>query len=250
MLVPAAISAVSRWKYQPFEVEGKPAAIRTLVLIPFGNAGSHTAEDRAEIAFQNNFWTAEDSAEAALTKGDYARTQEQLDKARDLVSPDTKETRHTRERWQWITTMGRLRMAQKKNDEAEQYFKQALALRENKWEDKDSPAIAASLANLAALYAEEKRFALAHDHAVRALAILEKNFRKAGNPAAQQAFGRGIAQEAWLLLRVSKERADGDEAGKQCHTLLEFQNFLAPADRDSAVSACQGGSTPLAGQKP
>jgi TonB family protein len=241
MLAPAAIAAVNRWKYQPFEVDGKPAIVNTVVLVPFGNASYYAAEGRAEMAFQNDFWTTEESAETALAKGDYARSEEQLNKAKDLVSPDSKDTRHIQERWQWMTTMGRLRMSQQKYEEAEQYYKNALALREDRWGDKNSPEIAALLANLAALFAEEKRFDLARDHAVRALAMLEKNFEKAGsgNPGAREVYGRAIAQESWLLLKLAKKRNDVADADKQCRTILDFQSFLNITDRDSVVSACQ-----------
>jgi TonB family protein len=252
MLAPAAIEAVNRWKYQPFEFDGKPATVTTLVLVPFGYAAYDAAEARAEMRFQSEFWTAEESAEAALAKGDYAQTEQQLNKAEGVLSSESKDTRLTQERWQWMTTKGRLRMSQQRYEEAEQYFKNALALRENKWEDRDSPGIAASLANLAALYAEEKRFDIAHDYAVRALAMFEKNFKKAGagNPGAQQAYGRGIAQESWMLLKLARERGDSTDATKQCRTIMEFQSFLNAKDHDSVVSACQLDSTTLTGPKP
>lgn len=240
MLVPAAVDAVNRWKYQPFEVNGKPAIVNTIVLVPFGDVAYYAAAGRTEMAFQNDFWTAEESAETALAVGDFAHADGQLNRARDLVSQD-KDLRHNQERWQWMTTTGRLRMAQKKYEEAEQFYKDALAQREKMSEDKDAPEIAASLANLAALFAEERRFDLAHDNAERALAIFQKNFKRvgSGNPGAQQAYGRATAQEACLLVKLAKERNDAADADKQCSTALDFQTFLSPALRDSIVSVCQ-----------
>jgi hypothetical protein len=62
MLAPSAIS-VNKWKYRPFEVDGKPATVVTLVMVTFGKPANHDAEDRAEMSFQDNFWTAEEAAQ-------------------------------------------------------------------------------------------------------------------------------------------------------------------------------------------
>jgi TonB family protein len=240
LLTPAAINAVNRWKYQPFEVDGKPAIVRTVVLVAFGNAAYYVAEGRAEMLFQNDFWTTEESAETMLAKKDYAGSEEQLNTLRDLISPGSKARDHLTERWQWLTTMGQLRKEQKNYNEAEQYYKNALELHENKWEDKNSPSRAVSLANLAALFVEEKRPELARDNGVRALAILEKNFKRAGagNPGTRQAYGRAIEQESSLLLKLAKERGDVPDINEQCRTISNFQSFLDSADRDSVLSAC------------
>lgn len=241
LLVPAAVNAVNRWKYQPFEVDGKPATVRTVVLVAFGNAAYYETEGRVGMRFQNDFWTAEESAEAKLAKKDYAGSEEQLNRIRDLISSGSNPSDHLFERWQWMTTMGQLRKEQKNYAEAELYYKKALELHENKWEDKNSPSIAVSLANLAALFMEENRPELARDNGVRALEILEKNFKRAGggNPGARQSYGRAIEQESSLLLKLAKERADVSEINKQCRTISDFQSFLDSADRNSVLSACQ-----------
>jgi uncharacterized protein HemY len=51
--------------------------------------------------------------------------------------------------------MGHLRMLQQKYDDAEEYYRKALALYQNG--DKDAPELAASLATLGKLFAEERR---------------------------------------------------------------------------------------------
>ena len=240
LLVPAAIAAVSQWKYQPFEVDGKPTSVNTMVLVAFGDVAYYAADGRAEMAFQDGFWTAEESAEASLARGDLARADEQINKAGDLVSSD-KDPRRKPERWQWMTTVGRLRRAQKKYPEAEESYRRALSLCEQTSENKDSPDLAASLSNLAVLFAEEKRFDLAHDHAVRALAIDQTNFKKAqrNNAKARQFFGRATAQELWLLVRVARERNDAVDATTQCNILRDFLEFLSAPERDSISAVCQ-----------
>jgi len=250
MLAPAAIEAVKQWKYKPFVLDGKPTVAKTLVMVTFGQPANHGAADSAEMVFQNNFWTSEEAAEAAMSKGDFPHAEEHLSHAGGLVSSD-KEMRHIEERWQWMTTLGRLRMMQQKYGEAEQLYKNALSLRENSREDRDSPRIATSLANLAVLYAEEKKIDMARDHATRALAIFQKNFKKtgSGNPGAKQAYGRAAAQESWLLIKLARERSDSADAERQCRALAEFQSFLGATDQEAAASACEvPGASP--GTKP
>jgi TonB family protein len=241
LLVPAAVEAVNHWKYQPFEIDGKPAPVVTVVIITFSNSVNvvEAGDERAEILFQNDFWTAVESAQSAFGRGDYVDAEEQLKKANDLLSTDKVSVRHVTERWQWMTTMGQLRMQQQKYAEAGEYHKKALALYEKR--DKDAPELAASLGNLGRVYVEEKQFDLAHDQMARSIAIYESNFKRAGssNPGAQHAYGRAIAYQAETLWKLAKQRNDQADADKQCHTVLDFQDFLNVTDRASFVSGCQ-----------
>jgi TonB family protein len=239
MLAPAAIESVNRWKYQPFEVDGKPATVVTLVMVTFGQPWwQNEAADRAEILFQDNFWTAEESTQAALGKGDYAGGQQQLNEERDALAKRSDRS-HELERSQWMISMGRLAMAQQKYDEAEQHYKEAEKLRQSG--DKNSPEMAATLADLGKLYADEKRYDLAHDHATRSVAIYQKNLKKveAGHSGAREVYGRAIAYQSWMLSKIALQQNDHIEAGKQCRTVLDFQTFLGTADHDSFVSACE-----------
>lgn len=245
LLAPAAIEAVNRWKYQPFEIMGKAAPVVTFVMVTFGSPSNHAAEDRAELILQDAFWSAIESAQAALAKHDYTSAEEQMNKAKSLVPPDSADLKHVPERWQWMTTMGRLRMTQQKYDEAEQYYRKALALRENKAFDKDAPELAASLANLGNLFVEEKKPDLAREQFSRSIAIYQKNFKRVGkaNAGPRQAYGRAIAYQSWALFNLAKQRNDPGDRSAQCRTLVDFQEFLRTADRESFVSACQSKTT-------
>ncbi len=188
LLVPAAVNAVRKWKYRPFELDGKLAMVNSIVTVTFGdNSSDQTPEVRAHILF----------------------------------------------------LMGQLCMAQKKYDEAERYYEEGLKL----WQDhdKDAPEAAESLANLANLYTQEKKYDLARDYATRSIAICQKNFKKAGsgNTALRLAYGHPIAYQSWMLSRLALQQNDTVEAGKQCRTVLDFQAFLTLTDRNSFVAACQ-----------
>jgi len=240
LLAPSAIENIGRWKYQPFDVNGKPAPVITLAMVNFGNPGaSHNAEDHAEVLFQHDFWTAEESAQGSLGKAEYAQAEQQLTKAQDVLSLVTNGPRHMPERWQWTIAMGQLRAGQQKYGDAEQYFKTALTLRET--DDKDSPEAARTLAYLGNLYAEEKQYFLARENATHSVTIFQKNFKKvgSGNTSARQSYGRAIAYQSWMLSTLALQQNNKMEAAKQCRVVLDFQSFLSANDHDSFLATCQ-----------
>jgi len=239
LLAPAALEAVTRWKYQPFVVEGRPVRVVTITMVTFGNPSNHQAEDRAEILFQHNFWTSEEAAQIALASRDYPGAEQQLNNAWSLLAQMSDTHRHPSERWQWMMTMGRVRAGQQKYEDAEQYYKKALTLRQG--DDKDAPEVAATLANLGSLYAAEKQFDMARDYTNRSVSIYRKNFKRvgSGNPGSQQAYGRAIAYQSWMLAKLASQQNDPAEASKQCGAVFEFQTFLSATDHESVVAACQ-----------
>jgi TonB family protein len=135
--------------------------------------------------------------------------------------------------------MGQLCMAQKNYDEAKRHYEDALKF----WEghDKDRPQAAELLANLANLYAQDKKYDLVWDYASRSIAICQKNFKKAGsgNTALRHKYGRPIAYQSWMLSKLALQQGDPVKAGEQCRTLLDFQAFLTATDQNSFVPACQ-----------
>ena len=234
MLVPAAINAVNQWKYQPLEVDGRPAAILTFVMVTFGSPGN-AAEDRKEMSFLSDFWNVESAAESAMSKQDYLHADEQLKEAHDIASRYGKDAEHVPP--QWLMAMGRLRMAQQKSDEAEKCYTELLLYQTKV--DKESPDVAFALANLAAIHAQATRFDSADQEATHALAIYEKQFKKTKDPATQRSFGQAIATESRLLMRIALERKDPAEADRQCVVLKNYQGFLSDADRATVLSSCQ-----------
>ncbi len=237
MLAPAAIEAVKGWKYRPFEVEGQPATVRTWVMVTFGKPFH---EPRTELTFEYNFWALMVAADAAVTKRDFPLADEKLAKVGDIISADTTGILHLDERWRWMTAMGRVRMLEQKYDDAERYYKDALALREsNKQEERNSFEIGASLANLAALYKQEKKLDLAHDQAVRAAGIFEKQFQNAGpDQNRRQLYGRALVEQRILLLKLAKDRNDSADTDKQCRTLTEFQALLTKEGQSTFHTEC------------
>jgi TonB family protein len=127
MLAPAAIDSVNQWKYQPFEVDGKPTTVVTFVTVSFGGTSRQETDAAAhiELMLVDNFWTAEESAQAALAKGDHSAAEHELNRAQEVLTSFSNGRVYQAERWQWMISMGRLAMARQKYDEAEQYYKKA-----------------------------------------------------------------------------------------------------------------------------
>lgn len=239
MLIDAAINSVTSWKYQPFEQDGKPVSVVTVAMVTFGSSGKQPSEALAEMQFQYEYWTAVESAQAAIGKENSAVAAQELKKAEDLLAPVSSGLRHRRERWQWATVMGNLCLTQRNFDEAEKYYKQALDLRPT--DDKNAPEIAATFAGLGNLYTEEKKNDMARDYLTRSVALYEKNVKKvgSGNPEARETYSRAIAYQSWSLSKLAAQQNNGQEFGKQCRKVLEFRAFLSAGDQDSFVSTCQ-----------
>jgi TonB family protein len=238
LLLQAAINAVQNWHFQPFVIDGKPAAVVTAVVIPFGKVGNPVA-DQIQMHFQYDFWTMENLARSKLVKGDFPGAEEQLEKASELLARVATDPRNNPERLQWFVDSGDLGAAKQKYDDAERSYHNGLELLQKR--DKEAPEIATVLAKLGALYAAEKRYDLARENYGHSIAIYRKHFKKAGssNPGARQVYGAGIAKESWILSGIEREVKNDSESIKQCRIVIEFQEFLNTADRDSIVSACQ-----------
>lgn len=238
LLVPAAIDAAKGWKYQSFEADGKALRAITFVMVPFGRSDTQEVAVHAEMQFLHNFWTADESAQVALSKGDEAGAAEQLDRASSLLAPISSGRLHEPERAQWMKDMGDLRFTQKKYDESEEYYKKALGLLQDT--DKESSGTALAQANLARLYAAEQKYDLAREQAAKSVGIYKKHFKAVGskNPVAQQTYGAAIARLSWMLSRIATEKRDHSEAVKQCKAVLDFQVFVDPPEKN-LISTCQ-----------
>lgn len=237
MLVPAAEISVKGWKYEPFQVDGKPSAVSTFVAIAVPS--QHDAKSAAELSSRLNFYFFMELAGASLAKSDFVAADTQLSLARDTPVPNPNgSTSKAEDRWEWVTAMGQLRVGQQKYDEGKAYYERGLALIDH--DDKDSPKLAATHAYLGNLYVKQNRNDQARESFARSQTIYEKNFKKSSNnPTAEKAFGRTIAQQAWTLSRLALQENDAADTATQCHVLLDFQTFLDVANRDAYITNCQ-----------
>jgi TonB family protein len=238
MLVEAAEDAVKRYRYAPFEFDGKPTAVMTLVMVRFGNPANHDAEDAATIQFLQSYWSEMDPALSAFSRKDFPNAESHLQTTSNLLAANRVGNNYLQEQWQWTVTMGDLRKAEQKYPEAREYYSKALALHEV---DKEAPENAAVLVSIGSVYAAEKQYDLAGEYISRSIGIYQKNFDKANskNLAAQQVFGRAIALQSSALSRLALASQNSAAAIQACRTVVKFQNYLNGGERNSIVSACQ-----------
>lgn len=239
MLATAAIEAVRQWRYRPFEADGKAVRVKTYVVVTFGHGVDEQA--RKDLNFVIDLRTASDRADVAVDKHDFAEAERQLSHAGDLIV-SRKEMQNGQERWHWLIATGRLRALQQKYDEADHYFGDALSLSEKASRDKNAPEVGTTLAIMASVSDEEKRFDLAHEYAQRSFAIYQKSFKATGsnNPGAQQAYAHAAGLELLLLMQIANQRKDAADLAKQCREAQDFEHFISVEERDRLASACKG----------
>lgn len=232
MLVAAAMDGVRRWKYSPFIEAGAPISVITVVAVRFGNPVPHDAEDKAEIAFQDNFWAAIEHAQATLDAKDLDATGKSLDEAQRLLSSGNASI-HLPERWRWTMCEGELDRHQNRAADAEQRYKEALALQKD---NPDGPEAAASLSSLGSLYYDTNKPDLARDSLMKGISKYEKNYKAASrNPNAQAVYGRAIAVDSWILSELASQQHDQAEAARQCKSVLQYRSSLNPSDQKIAT---------------
>lgn len=232
MLVPAAIEAVRHWKYEPFQVGGKPVSVVTDILITFGGKKHDVQDGRTQLAFRYDFWSAEDAAYAAIARRDYPAAEQQLGRAQQALGTGGQ---HPQEQWDWLTTSGRLQALQQKYQQAEHYLNDALSLESHA---QQSTITALSLSNLGALFADEKKFDLAYQKGSQALSIYKNNFKEARDDVTKKALGAEIVGQSLALLKIARAQSDETEKNSQCKTIGDFRDFLSASGRDSASAAC------------
>jgi TonB family protein len=84
MLVPAAIDAVKQWKYTPYEIDGNPVTVETLITVEFSQAGKNPNDGSTEQVLSPS--TVEpDSATNSPAKPDQTETPTPLEVSSDAV---------------------------------------------------------------------------------------------------------------------------------------------------------------------
>lgn len=75
MLKGAAIEAVKQWRYKPFEIEGKPTAVRVVVSVPF-SLGIPASTEKSDNAIGQAYFPKADECRAANAVGQWTHAVE------------------------------------------------------------------------------------------------------------------------------------------------------------------------------
>jgi TonB family protein len=203
LLQQAAIDAVKRWEFKPFQFGGQPTAVITWVKVGFGNNPKQDSDADAELRSLFDFWTALDGVRRFIISGELQAAAERLKAAEDLLASMGNQPHRSFpvEQAEWLSLSANLAAAQGNLSEAEDKYLRAFKITEQA--DQNPPTTA------------------------RTLALLKKDY------------GAAIASTSLLLAKASAQHSDQGELDKNCREAISFKDYLSEPDRATLAVACQ-----------
>jgi len=154
MLAPAAMRTVKLWKYKPFQIEGRPAVVRTEVDIGFPE-GIEREYAAREKEFQGKYWSDMRVAQDAAKGEDWLTAEARLKAARAAAQERGEE------KWlelaNVLSMLGSVKANQNDLGAAEQFYKQSLDIHQ-KHQRADEAEVAAAEEDLATVYYSDRKF--------------------------------------------------------------------------------------------
>jgi len=242
MLAPAALEAIRTWKYKPFVVNGKVAAVKTTVEVSIPEHITQSDIDR-ERKFQDAYWPNERAGREALKKGELATAETKL-----LAARAAAEERGD-EKWlelaDVISLLGHVKLRQGDFDAAERLYKESLALHE-KHQRPDEAEVAGAQENLGLLYFRTRQLDKAEPLFLRATASYEARIKETSMPEPLAGYGASLALGYFALSQIAATDGRSKEAQDRCTQAVTYaEKWSSSADRDVIVSACK---SPVAGK--
>jgi TonB family protein len=234
----AAINAVSRWQYEPFQDGSQPATAIAWVKVGFGSTRSQETEADAELRFLYGYWNAMDKARQSLVEKDFDIAAQQLKADEEMLTDKTVRT-HPLEHAEWLSLSASLATAQSKLPEAEDKYSRALEILEQV--ARDSPATAQTLALLGDVYLREEKYDRERDTLGKAVNLYTELFEEARDRGSnlRTSYGSAVASISLSLSRSATQQKDQAELVKNCKVILEFRNYLSESERNLVASVCQ-----------
>jgi TonB family protein len=232
MLILAATQAANRWKYKPFERDGKPIVVTTEVT--FWIPGKPGIKDQEDV-FQSRYVPAERDGMAALRKGDFQIARDRLVSAL-AVAEDRGDSK-----WPAIATtsaeLGALEFEQKNYPQAEEFYQESLALYE-KHGKSDEPQSATVMESLANLYTAQDAGDKAEPLLLRAIDIYKKQMPDASTEEFKQLYGHHLAMSSFWLVAIGISSHHLEMAQLHCKDVLENAHWLPKAQGDYVSKGC------------
>jgi tetratricopeptide (TPR) repeat protein len=188
-----------------------------------------------EAKFQSTYWPAELAGQAALKKGDTQTAKKNFLTARAATEAcgDTKWS----ELAGTIAELGSIERDAKNYPEAQQLYKEALALQEQH-QPPDEPEVGGALQALANIYMAQDQPNQAEPLLLRSVDIYEKRFATAPTPDIKAAYGRHIAWASFWLVAMATSSNRADVAQSRCQHGMQYAKYL-PADQlDTMTRGC------------
>ena len=235
MLAPAVIEAVRKWKYKPFQIDGRSAAVRAEAQVSFPENLKQSDID-AERKFQEAYWPNVRESRAALQKGDFATAQARLGLAR--AAAEARGDDKWLELADVITLLGSVEVGQDRLDSAEQMYRQSLEIH-LKHQRPDEAEVAGAQEDLATVYFRERQFEKAEPLLLQVVKTYEARLRETDLPDPQRGYGRNIALGYLGLSQIALADGRVQESQDRCKQAVDYaEKWSKPADKDIIFARC------------
>jgi TonB family protein len=218
MLAPSAIQAIKKWKYRPFEVDGKPTAVETAVEVsmPQNISDDEVAHERK---FQDTFWPSQRAGEEAYRKHDLRGAEAKL-----LIARAAAEERGD-QKWLELsgvlTLLGNVKFEAGDFTAAEQFYKESLEIHE-KHQRPDEAEVAGAQQSLAFLYFRTNQPTKAEPLYAQSVATYEKRILDMEWPDAQASYGRHLALGFFALSQIALADGRTQDAQGSCRKAISY----------------------------
>jgi TonB family protein len=239
MLAPAALAAIRKWKYKPFEVDGKSAAVQTEVEVSIPENISQADIDK-ERKFQDVYWPSERAGREAMKKGDFVTAESKL-----LVAKSAAEERGD-QKWlelaDTLSVLGTVKLQQNRFQEAEQFYKDSLTIHE-KHQRPDEAEVAGVQEQLGLLYMRAGQPEKAEPFLQKSVQSYEARIEQTSMPEAKAGYGQSLALGYFGLSQIARANGRLQEFHDRCGRALNYADkWSSAADKEVIVSNCAGSS--------
>ena len=235
LLVTTALEAIKRWKYKPFQVNGKPAAVRTDVEVSIPENISQTDID-SERKFQDAYWENERAGRVALEKGDLANAEAKLRIA--YAAAKERGDQKWLELADVISMLGAIKEKQQAYPDAETLLKESLTIHE-KHQHLDEAEVASAKLSLGSLYVQTNRLSEAEPLLLDAAKAWELHIDNAPMPEAKASYGRNIALSYFGAAQIAGSEGRLPDAQARCRKAVTYaEQWSSPSDKTVIKSRC------------
>lgn len=239
MLAPAALEAIRKWKYKPFQVNSQPAAVKTEIQISIP-ATINQADIDQERKFQENYWPNERAGRDALRKHDLATAENKLLAARSAA--EERGDQKWLELAGVITMLGTVKMEQDDYEGAERFYKESLAIHE-KHQRPDEAEVAGAQETLGLLYFRIKQMDKAEPLFIESAKSYEARMKDTSLPEPLADYGRSLALDYFALSQIAAANGRVQESEDKCAQAVAYaEKWSNESDREVIVSHCKNSS--------
>ena len=218
ILAPSAIAAIKKWKYKPFQIGGKPAAIRTEVEVsmPEHISDDDTARERT---FQDSYWPNERAAREALEKNDLQTAETKLLAAR--AAAEDRGDQKWLELAEVVTLLAGVKQRENDYPNAELLFKESLAMH-LKHQRPDEAEIASVQYNLGFLYIRMQQLPEAELLFLASARTWESRISEVSMSEAKASYGRHLAMSYFAAAQIAAADHRLSDSQSRCQKAVRY----------------------------